>query len=60
MPLFPISEKSQAYVDGYKNGVADRRLGIRSDYSFYGVNSSNEYTHNYSLGYRQGILGLKF
>lgn len=58
MTLFPISAKSQAYVDGFKSGRADRRLGIRSDYAFYGVNDSNEYTRNYSEGYRRGILGL--
>jgi hypothetical protein len=58
--LFPISAKSQAYVDGYKSGQADRRLGIKSDYSWHGVNDSNEYTRSYSEGYRRGILGLSF
>lgn len=28
MALFPISEKSQAYVDGYRNGQLDRSIGI--------------------------------
>jgi hypothetical protein len=60
MTLFPISKKSQAYADGYRNGRVDRQLGIRSDYSFYGEGSSNEYVREYSKGYRRGLLGLKF
>lgn len=58
--LFPISAKSQAYVDGYKSGRADRTLGIKLDVSFYGGNSTNEYYREYSGGYRVGVLGLKF
>jgi len=60
MTIFPISERSQAYADGYRAGKIDRRLGIHSDYAFYGVNDLNEYTRNYSEGYRRGILGLEF
>lgn len=59
MALFPISKKSQAYIDGWR-GQADRRLGIRSDYAFFGINDTNEYTAAYARGYRQAILGLKF
>lgn len=60
MALFPISAKSQAYVDGYKAGKLDRQIGIKLDVSFYGTNSTNEYVREYSRGYRQGVLGLKF
>ena len=60
MPLFPISAKSQAYVDGYKAGKADRLIGSKLDGSFYGLNSGNEYVREYSQGYRQGVLGLRF
>jgi hypothetical protein len=60
MSLFPISKKSQAYVDGYRSGRADRSLGIKLDVSFYGLNSTNEYVREYARGYRQGVLGLKF
>lgn len=60
MALFPISAKSQAYVDGYKSGRTDRALGIRSDYSFFSFETESEYQHNYSLGYRRAVLGLEF
>ena len=60
MPIFPVSPKSQAYADGYRNGRSDRALGIRLDVSFYSTNSPNEYVRSYSLGYRNGVLGLKF
>jgi hypothetical protein len=53
-----VSKKSQAYVDGYRNGRLDRSLGIRSDYSFYSTDSANEYVREYSKGYRRGLLGL--
>jgi len=60
MPSFPISMRSHAYVDGYKSGKADRLLGIKLDVSLYSLNSSNEYVREYSRGYRQGVLGLRF
>lgn len=60
MSLFPLSEKSQAYVDGYKAGRIDRQLGIRSDYAFHSFESEPDYVRWYSWGYRNGILGLKF
>jgi hypothetical protein len=57
MALFPLSPKSQAYVDGFKAGRADRALGIQSKYAFYHFASESDYTREYSRGYRQGILG---
>jgi hypothetical protein len=58
--LFPISGRSQAYVDGYKNGRTDKVIGIRSEYAWFGTNDPNEYTRNYSIGYRRAQLGLEF
>jgi hypothetical protein len=55
----PLSPKSQAYVDGYKAGRADRRLGIRSEYAWHGEQFEC-YTTWYAEGYRRGILGLSF
>ena len=64
MTLFPVSRSSQAYVDGFKSGKADRLLGQKLDVSFYGTNSLNEYvreySRGYSRGYRQAVLGLSF
>jgi hypothetical protein len=56
MALFPISAESQAYVDGYKNGRADRALGISLSVSMY-VESSPGYSQSYAMGYRDGISG---
>lgn len=53
--LFPISVESSAYLDGYKNGQADRRLGRRSEYSYFSINSANVYVRHYSDGYRDGL-----
>ena len=58
MTLFPVSRSSQAYVDGFKSGKADRLLGQKLDVSFYGTNSLNEYVREYSRGYRQAVFGL--
>lgn len=61
MPVTHISPESQAYVDGYKSGRADRTLGRRSDYAWYGsLDSPSTYTYQYSRGYRRGLLGLSF
>ena len=60
MALFPISPKSQAYADGFKNGQTDRRIGIKSEYAWFGVNDLNEYVSSYAQGYRRGWLALEF
>jgi hypothetical protein len=62
MSIFPLGKKSQAYVDGYRNGKTDYALGIRLDYAWFGrcVESSDNYSRNYSIGYRQGWLNLPF
>ena len=60
MTLFPISKRSQAHADGYKNGCIDRRIGIKSEYAWNCINDLNEYASAYSEGYRDGLLGLKF
>lgn len=54
MTLFPISPESQAYVDGYRSGQADRRLGRRSTYASF-VESRPSYSRNYSIGYNDGV-----
>jgi hypothetical protein len=53
MTLFPVSKQSQAYIDGYKSGQADRRLGIRLTVSWF-IESVPGYVQSYSLGYRDG------
>jgi hypothetical protein len=58
MALFPISKESQAYVDGFKNGCTDRRIGIKSEYAWNCANDLNEYASNYSRGYRRGLLAV--
>jgi hypothetical protein len=50
-----LSEESRAYLDGWKNGLADRRLGRRSAYSYFSINSANLYVRHYSDGYRDGL-----
>ncbi len=59
MTLFAISELSQAYVDGYKNGQIDRRSGIKSAYAWNCINDLNEYSRGYSQGYRDGWRGIE-
>ena len=46
------------YVDGWKSGRADARLGWRSDYAWYGISveTPGTYAHDYSIGYRAGWL----
>lgn len=62
MSVTKISEKSQAYVDGYQTGRTDKTIGIRSDYAWFGqaLDSPSSYTYNYSVGYRRGWLGISF
>jgi hypothetical protein len=50
-----LSEESRAYLDGYKNGQGDRRLGRRSEYSYFLIHSANVYVRHYSDGYRDGL-----
>lgn len=52
--ISPLSKESQAYLDGYKAGQADRRLGRRSAYSSF-VESRPSYTRNYAIGYNDGL-----
>lgn len=54
MVLFPISMESQAYVDGYKSGKADRLLGRRGSYSAF-IESRPSYTRSYAIGYNDGL-----
>ena len=54
MALFPISEKSEAYVEGFRNGEIDSQLGYRSDLVWHCINDLNEYARQYSEGYRDG------
>jgi len=44
----------QAYADGLAAGKADRRLGQRNEYAWYGVECDPRYTYSwhYSRGYR--------
>ena len=49
MALFPISEKSKAYVEGFRNGEIDSQLGYRSEYAWNCINDLNEYARSYSL-----------
>jgi hypothetical protein len=44
--------KSRAWQDGFRNGRTDRKLGLRSDYAWYSMDSTNEYTREYAQGYR--------
>jgi len=60
MALFRISPKSQAYVDGYKNGQTDRRVEVKSEYAWNCYKDLNEYASNYSQGYRDGWNGRQF
>jgi len=53
MALFPISKQSQAYIDGYKAGQSDRRLGIRLTVSWF-IESVPGFVQSYSFGYRDG------
>lgn len=46
-----------AFFDGHKAGAADRLIGQRSDYAWFGVNDPNPYTASYALGYRAGWNG---
>jgi len=43
----------EAYAAGLAAGKADRRLGVRSDYAFYGaLDPVYSYMWHYSRGYR--------
>lgn len=44
------------YREGFKNGGADAGLGVRSEYSWFGINDISCYIHEYSRGYRAGWL----
>jgi len=45
---------NSAYQDGYRAGRIARQLGWRSEYVYYSIDSQNEYTRQYSQGYRAG------
>jgi hypothetical protein len=53
-------EQSQAYQDGFRSGIADARLGRRSEYAWYGMRceSRGSYTYEYSRGYHAGLLSV--
>jgi len=46
--------RNEAFLQGFRNGLTDARLGIRLEYSATSQNSQNEYTREYSQGYRTG------
>ena len=58
--LFPISGRSQAYVDGFKAGRADKLIGWRSRYIWATQQHEGEYVWNYAIGYRTAQLGQAF
>jgi hypothetical protein len=47
-------EHSKAYLDGFRSGTLDARLNRRCDYAWQSTNSTNDYTREYSYGYRAG------
>jgi hypothetical protein len=51
----PYRELPFAFDQGHRDGRADRFLGWRSRYAWFGVNEPvTTYSHQYSLGYREG------
>lgn len=57
-----MNRNYRAYQDGYKNGKADKALGIRTTYAWalkmdY---DSPEHFRHYGRGYRDGWIGLTF
>ena len=46
--------RNEAFLQGFRNGLTDARLGIRSEYAATSGDSQNEYTREYSQGYRAG------
>ena len=60
MSLFPLSARSQAYVDGYKAGRTDKRMGWRSTYVWATQPHEGKYIWNYAVGYRCAQLGQQF
>jgi hypothetical protein len=46
--------RNEIFLEGFKNGLRDARLGIRSEYAATSGNSQNEYVRNYSQGYAAG------
>ncbi len=49
---------TQAQIEGYIAGKADRLLGRRSEYVWFSQNSFNEYTREYARSYVRAWLGL--
>ncbi len=47
-------EQRAAYENGYRAGVADRALGLMSEYAWYGhvLDPVGSYSYWYSKGYR--------
>jgi hypothetical protein len=46
--------RNEAFLQGFRNGLTDARLGIQIEYSATSQHSQNEYTREYSQGYRAG------
>jgi hypothetical protein len=47
-----------AWHDGFADGRADRRLGLRIDYAWYSENSNDDYSREYARGYHFGWESL--
>jgi hypothetical protein len=47
-----------AWHDGFTNGQADKRVGLRIDSAWYAVNSNDDYEREYAQGYRFGWESL--
>lgn len=45
---------SQAWIDGFEAGKADRRIGVCSEYSSTSYAGESDYVRDYSRGYRAG------